>query len=154
MNNLNVVVNNDNTILKYATEHSAGIDICLTGVSECLCNSNLNDSKSVIGYMYNTGVFVEIPQGHFGMLVLRSSAAKRGYSLLNSAGIIDSDYRGELKAMITCTKHPIESIRDFSKPYLQLIIMPYTKCIITKVNSLNDSVRGTGGFGSTDALLQ
>ena len=153
MDTLNII-NRDNTVLQYATEHSAGVDLYLTGISETITIGNSLDAETVVGYMYNTGVFVEIPQGHFGMLVLRSSAAKRGIALLNSAGIIDSDYRGELKAMLSYLKTPSVEITDFSKPYLQLVIMPYTRCVITPVETLTYTVRGTGGFGSTDTTRQ
>lgn len=137
--------------LKYGTNESAGLDLYLTSVdNKCIVTSN----GTVIGKMYGTNIAVEIPRNNVGLLYLRSSAAKSGYSMLNHVGVIDSDYRGEIKAMLhfdniihTYLKFPSD------KPILQLVIVPSPQWELTKVKSLNETLRGDGGFGSTDTNL-
>lgn len=129
-----------NKILSPATSGSAGIDLLFTGEYK-----KIEESR---GYMYNTNMKVNIPEGYFGMLVMRSSAGKQGFKLKNNVGIIDSDYRGEIKAMIEHEDDKI--IEDFSKPYVQLILVPYLKYTFVPVDSLDTTYRGEGGFGSTN----
>lgn len=96
----------------------------------------------------DTGVAAEIPPNEVGILVARSSLHKRypGAHLANGVGIIDSDYRGPIKAAIT-SNHTIH-IPNGAK-IVQLITIPITTPTINVVDTLNDTNRGTGGFGST-----
>lgn len=99
--------------------------------------------------LYDTGIKVQPPIGYYTEIVPRSSLIKTGYILSNSVGIIDPDYTGRL--MIALTKV------DDSLPDLEL---PFTRCqlIMRKVEYFNmcqtvdltDTIRGDGGFGSTD----
>ena len=102
-------------------------------------------------YDLHTGVHVEIPDGHFGMLVPRSSTGKKGLRLLNTIGIIDSDYRGEI--VVCC-----ENVRDDDlvveqgDRIAQLVILPYAKVSLSRVSSIEEltqTQRGGAGFGST-----
>jgi len=90
-----------------------------------------------------TGLRVQIPEGHFGMVVPRSSLGSKGLYLKNTVGIIDSDYRGEIILKIAgyCPS-PGERIA-------QLIIVPFINVEPVEVTELTDTVRGEGGFGST-----
>ena len=93
-----------------------------------------------------TGVRVAIPPGHFGMLVPRSSLRKRGIEM--GTGIIDSDYRGEIK-MIFFTPH-VDGVRlSNGERVAQLIIIPYTAVQLERGVALDETRRGTGGMGST-----
>lgn len=101
--------------------------------------------------MIGTGIAIEIPDGYFGGIYARSGlASKKGLRPANCTGVIDSDYRGELKVALhndtdeTMTIQPHERIA-------QLIIQPYENVDFEEVDELSDSERGKGGFGSTGA---
>lgn len=95
---------------------------------------------------YGTGVAVEIPAGYVGLVFPRSSIANTHLTLSNSVGVIDSGYRGEIKAKFR---------KGGSKGYkvgeriAQLIIMPYPEVTFEEVDELSESDRGTGGYGSS-----
>lgn len=112
------------------TQGSAGIDLWAFPTVDGMENG------------YCTGIAVEIPEGYVGIVVPRSSAGKKGFTLKNTIGIIDSDYRGEIKLLLN--KPICEATR-----IAQLIIIPYAKVDIQMTNILSDTDRGDGGFGST-----
>lgn len=113
--------------------------------------------------IFETGIAVEIPENHFGLLTVRSSTAKLGFSATNGVGIIDSDYRGEIKMVLQysgvgCTDSDRGRLVVGNR-YLQLVIIP---CLminsatvssqdfsLEEVKQLSDTARGAGGFGST-----
>jgi dUTP pyrophosphatase len=98
----------------------------------------------------NTGVKVEIPEGYFGILCPRSSIGKRGLSLVNTIGIIDSDYRGDI--ILNLKNNGISGVTlNRGDRVAQLLIVPYISPEIEVVEELSETVRGTGGFGSTGA---
>jgi dUTP pyrophosphatase len=108
----------------------------------------------------NTNIAVEIPEGYFGMLVPRSSVTKKDLMLKNSVGIIDSDYRGDVKARFIRTpwRNFDENDQDaqfdiqeyaVGEKCVQLIILPCPVIELEEVDSLGDTNRGEGGFGST-----
>ena len=119
---------------------------------------------------YGTGIAMEIPEGHVGLLFPRSSNSKKDLLLANSVGVVDSGYRGEIKFRfkelpnydISCrrglfgikslalTKSRLRKIYDIGDKIGQIIIIPYPKVDLVEVKSLSDSDRGSGGFGSTD----
>ncbi len=98
-----------------------------------------------------TGIAVAIPEGHVGLLAARSSlAVKKAMTLANGVGIIDSDYRGEIKIPII----PLDGCHNLiqaGQKIAQLIILPIALPTVEVVAELPESVRGLGGFGSTDA---
>ncbi len=99
---------------------------------------------------YGTGLAVEIPEGHVGLLFPRSSISKTPHLLCNSVGVIDSGYRGEVKLRfkILSDKESLEySVGD---KVGQLVVIPYPKVILTEVEELSTTDRGVGGFGSTN----
>ncbi|GHT88659.1 deoxyuridine 5'-triphosphate nucleotidohydrolase [Alphaproteobacteria bacterium] len=123
------------------TEESAGYDL-----SACLDeNFCLKPHEiSIIG----TGLALEIPSGFFGMICPRSGlAAKHGISILNAPGIIDSDYRGEIKCILINFSENEFVIEDKMR-IAQLIICKHENCSFLE-KSLNNSERGENGFGST-----
>lgn len=134
--------------LKYGTADSAGLDLYLTNVD----NSNIVTSNgAVIGRMYGTNIAMEIPRGYVGQLYLRSSGAKAGLSMLNHVGIIDSDYRGEIKAMLYYPDIVHSPLRmPTEKPVLQIVIVPAPQFTVMRTDSLTMTARGNGGFGSTN----
>ena len=109
-----------------------------------------------------TGVSVEIPEGHVGLVFPRSGLGSRGVNLSNCVGVIDSGYRGEIKAPLH-NNHPtvlhamgrIMASHDTmtierGERVCQLIVVPFVTCECVEVDELSDTERGTDGFGSTD----
>ena len=103
-----------------------------------------------------TGIAVEIPEGHVGLLALRSSAPKKkGLFSPHGMGIIDADYRGELFVQVCALKETV--LVEAGERIAQLVIVP-ARCIASNANiiegteevtDLSDTNRGTGGFGSS-----
>ena len=101
-----------------------------------------------------TNTFVEIPKGYVGLVCSRSGlAAKQGVFVLNAPGIVDSDYRGELKVIVS--KMP--STKSVQHRYTitkgdklaQLVIVPVASVLFMATDGLSATTRGTAGFGST-----
>lgn len=100
---------------------------------------------------FNTGIEVAIPEGYFGALAIRSSlACKHGLMLANSLGIIDSCYRGPVKAKLVNIGRRPYTINPGDR-IAQLLIIPCVHAAFIQVDELPESDRGTGGFGSTGA---
>lgn len=97
-----------------------------------------------------TGVAVEIPEGHAGLVLPRSGLARdHGIALVNAPGLIDSGYRGELRVLLLNTD-PAETFRlDPGDRIAQLVIAPIALAEALEVEALGDSARGDGGFGSS-----
>jgi dUTP pyrophosphatase len=103
-----------------------------------------------------TGIAVEIPPDHVGMICSRSGiAARDGMFVLNAPGIIDEDYRGELKVILGHMPYtpqwPSDKVFEV-KPGMriaQLMIMPLPQFDLIEVGALSETVRGGGGLGST-----
>jgi dUTP pyrophosphatase len=97
-----------------------------------------------------TGVGVEIPAGHAGLVLPRSGLARdHGISLVNSPGLIDSGYRGELRVLLLNTD-PAETFRvETGDRIAQLVLVPIALPTPVAVEALADSARATGGFGSS-----
>lgn len=94
-----------------------------------------------------TGIAVEIPEGYAGFILPRSGNAAKGIQVANSPGLIDSDYRGEIKILAyNATDRPIvvSGIR-----IAQLVILTTEKVEMVEVEELSRTDRGTGGFGHT-----
>ncbi|MEM9207545.1 MAG: dUTP diphosphatase [Pseudomonadota bacterium] len=96
-----------------------------------------------------TGIAIALPAGFEAQIRPRSGlAARHGITLLNSPGTVDSDYRGEIQAILI--NH---SLQDFvierGMRIAQMVIAPYTAALIVPVSQLTTTVRGSGGFGST-----
>lgn len=97
-----------------------------------------------------TGVAVEIPEGHAGLVLPRSGLAKKhGIALVNAPGLIDAGYRGEVRVLLLNTD-PAETFRvEPGDRIAQLVITPVTLAEPVEAESLSDSARGDGGFGSS-----
>lgn len=94
------------------------------------------------------GVAVEIPKGHMGLLVPRSSMSKTPLRCANSVGIIDEDYRGELSIVyenVSCKDYEIAR----GDRIAQLIIVPIAVVDVEEAQTLSETERGEGGYGST-----
>ena len=97
-----------------------------------------------------TGVGVEIPEGHAGLVLPRSGLARdHGISLVNSPGLIDSGYRGELRVLLL-NNDPAETFRVAAGDRIaQLVLVPIVLATPVETTVLTDSARASGGFGSS-----
>ena len=127
----------DSKIPKYAKQGDAGMD--LTAVSfEFLDQDHVK---------YNFGIAVEIPEGYVGLVFPRSSVYKQGQLLSNSVGVIDSGFRGEISAVMLGNAY--EKRYQIGERAAQLIIIPYPQIEFEDVDELNETERGTNGYGSS-----
>ena len=131
-------------IPKYESEGAAGLDL-LAAISE---------SKNIIilpgrAEMVPTGIAIALPKGFEAQIRPRSGlAAKNGITILNSPGTIDSDYRGEISAMlINHSKVNFEIERGMR--IAQMVIAPVVQFNLIMTETLDETKRGAGGFGST-----
>lgn len=97
-----------------------------------------------------TGIAVEIPPGHAGLVLPRSGLAKRhGISLVNAPGLIDAGYRGEVKVLLL-NNDPAEVFRiEPGDRIAQLLVTPFAPVDPVAAEGLSETARGDGGFGST-----
>ena len=100
--------------------------------------------------LIGTGVSIALPEGYAAFVVPRSGlAAKHGITVVNSPGTVDAGYRGEIKVTLLNTDQRETFVVEPGDRIAQVIIMPVSRAVFTPVAELPDSVRGTGGFGST-----
>ena len=96
-----------------------------------------------------TGLFMELPHGYEAQIRPRSGLAiKRGLTLVNAPGTIDSDYRGEIKCIVINLSDELQTIEPGER-IAQMVIARYEQVVWEEVSELNDTERGAGGFGST-----
>lgn len=122
----------------YAKDGDAGLDLTATSVEQ--------KGDKII---YHCGLAFEIPQGYFGLVVPRSSNAKKDLLLTNSVGIIDSGYRGEVTAVFHKTRLLHTDLYNVGDRFAQLIILPYPQIEFEEVEELSKTERGAGGYGSS-----
>ena len=96
-----------------------------------------------------TGLSIAIPENLEIQIRPRSGLAyKKGISVVNTPGTIDSDYRGEIKVLLINLGKEDFIIKKFER-IAQMVVCPITKVVLTETNDLPDTIRGEGGFGST-----
>ena len=99
--------------------------------------------------MIGTGLAMEIPVGYFGGVFARSGlSAKEGLRPANCTGVVDADYRGEIKVALH-NDSEIERIVIVGEKIAQLVVLPFLSVEFDEVDTLSETQRGTGGFGST-----
>lgn len=129
----------------YGTDDSAGADLYAGEDGVVLIAPR--ETKLI-----STGISMEIPNGYVGLLVARSSmAVKRDLAPANKVGVIDSDYRGEIKVALHNSGSQLQII-EVNERIAQLVIVPYLKATFEDAVELSDSERGEGGFGSTGRM--
>jgi dUTP pyrophosphatase len=137
---IRIVNQSKHALPNYETALSAGMDL----------RANLDEPvllKSLERALIPTGLFIELPEGYEAQIRPRSGLAiKKGISLVNSPGTIDADYRGEIKIiMINLSKD--EFIVHNGERIAQMIISQHEKAQWIEVETLNETLRGEGGFG-------
>ena len=96
-----------------------------------------------------TGLSIAIPENLEIQIRPRSGLAyKKGISVVNTPGTIDSDYRGEIKVLLINLGKEDFIIKKFER-IAQMVVCPITKVVLSETNDLPDTIRGKGGFGST-----
>lgn len=139
---LRIINTSRHELPEYGTESSAGMDL----------RANLDQPvvlQSLERSMIPTGLFLEIPKGYEGQVRPRSGlAAKKGITVLNSPGTIDADYRGEVKVILVNLSNEPFTVEDGER-IAQLVIAKHERVEWEQASELNETGRGTGGFGST-----
>ena len=118
-----------------------------TGYDLWIINKGKERENGVV--MYGTGLAVEPPTGWYFEIVPRSSIIKTGYIQANGVGVVDTGYRGELFVPLKKIDEASPDI-ELPKKIAQLVLRPINTCDFIEVDSLCDTERGEGGFGSTD----
>ncbi|HOP03294.1 MAG TPA: dUTP diphosphatase [Tenuifilaceae bacterium] len=124
----------------YSTPYSAGMDL----------RANLNNTVTIPPFerkLIPTGLYIELPIGYEAQVRPRSGLAlKKGLTVLNTPGTIDSDYRGEIGVILVNLSNSIVTIDDGER-IAQLVVAKHEVVEWIHSDKLNDSVRGEGGFG-------
>jgi dUTP pyrophosphatase len=137
-----VINKSKHALPEYETPHAAGLDL-RADINEPVTLNSLERA------LIPTGLFIELPAGYEAQIRPRSGLAiKRGISLVNSPGTIDSDYRGEIKVIvINLSKEPF-TITDGER-ICQMIVARHERVEWESTGELDQTVRGAGGFGHT-----
>ena len=133
----------DSAILPtYGSASAAGADLyCPLGEGVCVA-----PHKTML---VKTGVALAIPEGYVGLIYARSGiAAKRSLAPANKVGVIDSDYRGEIMVALHNHSDEEQSVEGGER-IAQLVIAPYLRAEFSLTDTLDETERGAGGFGST-----
>lgn len=139
---LKIVNKSTNTLPSYATLGSSGMDI-RAFIAEPIV---LQPSERAL---VPTGLFVEIPLGYEIQIRPRSGLAiKQGITCLNTPGTIDADYRGEIKVILINLSNEPQTIHPADR-IAQMVVQKVEQIQWVQVDELNESERGSGGFGST-----
>lgn len=127
-------------IPSYSKIGDAGLDLTATSISY----------NNGLFLEYGTGLAIEIPEGFGGFIFPRSSISNYNLTLCNSVGVIDSNFRGEIKLRFK-TPYNTQRYREYNigDRIGQLVILPVPKIEFELTEELKDSIRGSSGFGSS-----
>lgn len=136
-----IKLNKDAITPTFGTEFSAGADL-YSAEDDVIIKPN--ETKFI-----GTGIATAIPEGTVGLIYARSGlACKKGLAPANKVGVIDSDYRGEIKVALH-NHGTVEQTVLKGERVAQMVITPYYTAEYVEVSSLSQTERGEGGFGST-----
>ena len=139
---VHVINQSKHELPSYQTIHSAGMDL----------RANLETPvtlKPLQRALIPTGLFIELPEGHEAQIRPRSGLAyKHGISIVNSPGTIDADYRGEIKVLLVNLSDQDFVVEDGER-VAQMVVARYERVAWTTAETLSDTARGAGGYGST-----
>lgn len=137
-----IINNTTHSLPAYETIHAAGMDL----------RANLEKPitlKTLERALIPTGLFIELPEGYEAQIRPRSGlAAKKGITILNSPGTIDADYRGEIKVILVNLSNE-DFIVENGERIAQMVIAKYERIEWAEAETLPNTSRGSGGFGST-----
>ena len=139
---IKIINKSNHTLPNYETIASAGMDL----------RANITESitlKPLERTIVKTGLFIELPIGYEAQVRPRSGlAAKKGISVLNAPGTVDADYRGEIGVILVNLSNEDFTIENGER-VAQLVIAKHERAEWIEVDSLSETSRGAGGFGST-----
>ena len=139
---INIINRSTHKLPSYETISSAGMDL-RANIEKDIVIKPLE--RSIIA----TGLFIELPEGYEAQVRPRSGlAAKHGLTVLNSPGTIDADYRGEIGVILVNLSNTDFTIKNGER-VAQMVIAKHYRTEWNLVQSLSETSRGTGGFGST-----
>lgn len=137
-----IINRSSNPLPNYETAGSAGMDL-RADISEPIRLESLERT------LVPTGLFIELPRGFEAQIRPRSGlAVKKGLTLVNTPGTIDSDYRGEIKVIVVNLSKETQTIEPAER-IAQMVIARYEQIEWQSVEELSGTDRGAGGFGST-----
>jgi dUTP pyrophosphatase len=143
--NIKIINNSKHPLPEYATVHAAGVDLKANIENEVVL-------RPLQRQLIPTGLFIELPAGFEAQIRPRSGLAyKNGVTVLNSPGTIDADYRGEIKVLLVNLSDTDFTVSDGER-IAQMVIAKHEQAEWETVTVLQDSNRGTGGFGSTGKI--
>ncbi len=133
---------NDAVVPTGGSEYAAGYDLYA-----CVDYDIIIPAGETV--LVNTGICMAIPE-HFGGFIFPRSrlASKQGLRLANCVGVVDSDYRGEVKVALHNDSKEDRVVRNGDR-MAQIVFLPFATAKFLEVDQLDDTARGTGGFGST-----
>jgi dUTP pyrophosphatase len=139
---IKVVNKSDNELPRYETNGSAGMDLRAMLTEPVML-------KPLQRALIPTGLYIELPDGYEAQIRPRSGLAfKKGLSIVNAPGTIDSDYRGEIKILLINLSNET-AIVNTGERIAQMVISKYEQVKLDEVDVLSDTERGAGGFGHT-----
>lgn len=130
------------TIPTYGSEYAAGCDLYA-----CLDSPVTIEPHATV--LIKTGLALEVPVGYAGLIYARSGlASKRNLAPANKVGVVDADYRGEV--MVALHNHgTTPQVVEHGERIAQMVIAPFLHVNFIETETLSDTIRGEGGFGST-----
>lgn len=151
MDNIDVKIkfldnNTDRKLPFYATDGSAGMDL-----SACIDEDIV--LKPLDRCLVPTGIAISLPSAEYGAFIFARSglATKKGITLSNCVGVVDSDYTGEIKVGLINLSNEEYTLTNGER-IAQLVIMPVAHAVFTETDELDKTQRGSGGFGSTGSF--
>lgn len=139
---INIINKSTNPLPTYETTGASGMDV----------RANINEAitlQPLQRALIPTGIFIEIPQGYEAQIRPRSGLAiKQGITCLNTPGTIDADYRGEIKIILINLSNETVTIQHGER-IAQMVFCKIEQAELVQVQIINETTRGTGGFGHT-----
>ncbi len=137
-----IVNKSEHPLPAYQTEHAAGMDVH-AAIDTPITLQSLERA------LISTGFFIELPEGYEAQVRPRSGLAyKHGLTVLNSPGTIDADYRGEVKVLLVNLSNEEYTVQPGER-IAQIVVAKHEQIDWQTVESLSETTRGAGGYGST-----
>ncbi len=144
MLSVKIINQSENPLPHYQTEDAAGMDL----------HAHLPATvtlQPLERQLIPTGIYIELPPGYEAQIRPRSGLAYRhGITVLNSPGTIDADYRGEIKVLLVNLSNQAFAIQPGDR-IAQMVVAAHEQVAWQAVETLGETIRGTGGYGSTGA---
>ncbi len=139
---INIINKSDLPLPQYETAHAAGMDLRAFIENEVVI-------KPLQRILIPTGLHIELPIGYEAQIRPRSGLAyKHGISIVNAPGTIDADYRGEIKVLLI-NLSDTDFVVNHGDRIAQMVVAQHEAVAWVQVDELNDTARGTGGYGHT-----